>query len=95
MFKLAPNSNRFFGINLPSLLFLLFYTDHSFLHILTESQNSELERTYRNYAVHMFPLTVLLKITDFWVSLAKNVIHMSRNDPNNLPFKKNGSDQMH
>lgn len=74
MFKLAPNSNLFFEMNVPSLLFLLFYVVQGFFHIVIDSQNFELKRIYRNYAMHMFPLRVLLKTTDFWASLANTVI---------------------
>lgn len=61
MFKLAPNSNLFFEMNLPSLLCLLFYIVLGFLHILVESQNFELERIHGSYAAHMFPFRPLCK----------------------------------
>ena len=75
------NSKMFFEMKLPSLLFLLFYIVHDFLHILIELQNFEHKRIYRNYAAHMFPLRVLLETTDFGACLTEIVIQFIRNGP--------------
>lgn len=82
-------------MNLPSLLFLLFYTVHDFLHILIESQIFQLERICRMYAVHMFPLRVLCTTGDFWAFLSKIITQLIRKGPNNLHFQKNDSSKKH
>lgn len=64
-------------MNFPSLLFLSFYIVCGFLHICIELQNFEQKRLYRNYAIHMFPLRVLLKTIYFGASLTKIVIQLT------------------